>query len=1474
MRKDMTMSDERTISPSKPQLTQLVFSGLALSLLMATGVATAQVQIGTDQRLSPPSDQSVLSNGVDPRTGEFVLQSTDLSIGSGSFPSRLDLVRVQSSKRPGVQFNLEGRAVCSGCGPYTINDSKPPVNFKPSLWPAVDIVLLGATYRFIRQADGTLVTNKADGATLERDAADQRLLFRNRDGVTAYFDFSSEFTCGYSSADNSSFGGTNAFTKAICQQVRYIEMPNGESLSYRYVTRTSTNYNDYPLAKLAEVVNSRGYGIRFAFDSPIDPTLVSSASGFRASCVELDTVLCGTGDLPVVQYTYDRWSANGLPPHQGRLRSVVDVSGGTTEYEYEFLAGPNANTFRIVSERRPSNPSLKVYVNTYDGDRVVKQSDAGGNATQYAYGSTDANAASETRVTDPLGGVTTYRYAAGNPYPIAVVDANGATTEYTFDTTLRLTSVKSPEGDLVENRLDARGNLVERIHRAKPGSGLGDMVETATFPACDANNFRICNKPTATKDTRGGTREAHYDPAHGGLTFQLSPPDAAGARAGSALRYATFAAAAGTNAPTVAGVPDIPQAVIALPIAEDRCLEGQAAGSATLACSDQGRVTTQYEYQASTAEARSSFELRRTVQDLGGAALASESFYDQVGNVTAVEGPRGAADLTVHVYDKARRLLSTTFPAVGGVTAKIQNTFDADGRQISQAHSQGANWVSRTVAYDARGLIASSTGVDGSPVIYAYDAAGRQIESRQDVDGTTRVTKTSFDAGGRPLVTTLAAGSPVEQAYSTVQYSANGQITSQTDAAGRAITFCYDGFDRLLEQRYPAADGSVVTPLCSAVAAGSPLPAGVTRESYTYAATGDLASATLRDGNTLRYTFDPAGQLTYKEVPGAERSVSYTYDLLGRRTAANLPGNNAALSVTWAYDKLGRVISSTGAYGQTVSYSRDAALTWSQMRWPDGFTAQYNFDVRGRISGVAEAGGAALVNFEYDEMSRRSAATYGNGNTRSTYAFDAQQRLASIQHDLAGADQDIGYGYTYNQAGQIRTRTVSNPAFGMADAEIVEKKYASAAGAAGANALNQYDRVSPDDRTLTYDGQGNLIKDFGVAGVSDYTFDAEGRLLMAKGTQLAYDAIGRLVAITREGWASRLVYDGQELIAEVDTNTGSTVRRTVHGPNINEPMVAYQGGEKVWLYADERGSIIAGANSSGAFTNATRYDIWGRPQGELGRFGYAGHIWLGGPDIYHMGARAYSPELGRFIQPDPAGLAGGMNLYAYADNDPVNLYDPFGLNSAPTAGRQVPTLPPVYALPPESSASLYVPGSQSNLSYTGINSSLIDGIRTGMDIAGMAPLSELFGAALQLSRAEYGNAALSVAGIVPVSGSAASIGKIAAKEGKFVYRGLAKGEAIAAGLSARAPGAGNSVVSHVAGKRSTQWISTTKDINTALEKYGQHGVVRVDLNRVGSEVLDVSGGIPRGGRMSNWARRDQEVLIRDFIPPEAIMRVK
>jgi hypothetical protein len=139
------------------------------------------------------------------------------------------------------------------------------------------------------------------------------------------------------------------------------------------------------------------------------------------------------------------------------------------------------------------------------------------------------------------------------------------------------------------------------------------------------------------------------------------------------------------------------------------------------------------------------------------------------------------------------------------------------------------------------------------------------------------------------------------------------------------------------------------------------------------------------------------------------------------------------------------------------------------------------------------------------------------------------------------------------------------------------------------------------------------------------------------------------------------------------------------------------------------------------------------------------------------------------------------------------------------------------------------------------------------------------------------------AGAVSRLGRAGAVGEtvvateraVAAGEGRFVYRGLAQGEDAASGLIARVPGAGNTPISHVAGQRASEWISTTKSEAIALEKFSENGVVRIDLNKVTSPTLDVSGGFPgKPGMISNWAIKDQELLIKNSVPAEAITRVR
>ena len=68
------------------------------------------------------------------------------------------------------------------------------------------------------------------------------------------------------------------------------------------------------------------------------------------------------------------------------------------------------------------------------------------------------------------------------------------------------------------------------------------------------------------------------------------------------------------------------------------------------------------------------------------------------------------------------------------------------------------------------------------------------------------------------------------------------------------------------------------------------------------------------------------------------------------------------------------------------------------------------------------------------------------------------------------------------------------------------------------------------------------------------------------------------------------------------------------------------------------------------------------------RYGYAGAWGYQAHDDFaflHIGARYYDPGAGRFMQRDPIGIMGGLNVYAYVGNTPTRWVDPFGLNNVP-----------------------------------------------------------------------------------------------------------------------------------------------------------------------------------------------------------------
>jgi RHS repeat-associated protein len=59
-------------------------------------------------------------------------------------------------------------------------------------------------------------------------------------------------------------------------------------------------------------------------------------------------------------------------------------------------------------------------------------------------------------------------------------------------------------------------------------------------------------------------------------------------------------------------------------------------------------------------------------------------------------------------------------------------------------------------------------------------------------------------------------------------------------------------------------------------------------------------------------------------------------------------------------------------------------------------------------------------------------------------------------------------------------------------------------------------------------------------------------------------------------------------------------------------------------------------------------------------FGFAGGLYDAATGLVRFGARDYDPSVGRWTSKDPVRFAGGMNIYGYVVNDPVNRLDPTG----------------------------------------------------------------------------------------------------------------------------------------------------------------------------------------------------------------------
>jgi RHS repeat-associated protein len=665
--------------------------------------------------------------------------------------------------------------------------------------------------------------------------------------------------------------------------------------------------------------------------------------------------------------------------------------------------------------------------------------------------------------------------------------------------------------------------------------------------------------------------------------------------------------------------------------------------------------------------------------------------YDGRGHETSETNALG--DATTYEYDAVGHPVKVIYPD----TSYVQFTYDLGGRRTKVKDARGNE---TNFAYDVANRLTSVTNADNKTTSYSYNLMSRLTSQ---TDALNRTTNYEFDDFGQLVKTiypTATAGATRLEAR--LEYDATGNVKKQVDTAGRETVYDYDTSNRLVKVTDPALQftqyeynaRSQMTAVVDALNqryefAYDPLGrvTQVTRGgismSYGYDAVGNRTQRTDYNNATTNYAYDNLNRLTTITYPDTS-TMTYAYDQLSRLTTAT----NVNGTVSVSFDNRGRVTSTTDVFNQVVGYGYDANGNRTQLTLGQTTSATYQYDVLNRLTQLTDTQSAATT-YSYDATDKMASRTLPNGAAAS-YQYDGIDRLTRLQH-VKGATTVADYQYQYNAASNI-TQLVEQAGTHNYSYDVINRLTSAAHPNSSAESYT-YDAVGnrtsshqsttysyqPFNRVVTvgsnsysYDSNGNLTQKTDSSGTWAYNWDYENRLKQitrpnGQTVSYKYDAMGRRIQRTLSGGGStNFIYDGQDVIKDINSD-GSTVEY-LNGTGIDNKLRQTSNAGTLYFLDDLLGSTRALTDSSGNVVESIDYDSFGNGASSLTRYGYTGREWDADAGLYYYRARWYDPQMGRFISEDPIGLEGGINLYAYVQNNPLSFRDPTGLLQDPRVG--------------------------------------------------------------------------------------------------------------------------------------------------------------------------------------------------------------
>ena len=668
--------------------------------------------------------------------------------------------------------------------------------------------------------------------------------------------------------------------------------------------------------------------------------------------------------------------------------------------------------------------------------------------------------------------------------------------------------------------------------------------------------------------------------------------------------------------------------------------------------------------------------------------------YDVNDNLISSTTPIGGT--TRYTYDERHQLTRITSPMGNAATFN----YDKKGQLIAVTDPTGHKSV---FEYDLLGNLTSITSSLGDTTRIAYDTHGLTMKSmtdargnttRYEFDGNNRLTKVSHpDGATRTHVYDCCAGIAtidengnktefvrgpllhIEQFLDRMGnrthygYDRNGRLISALDALGRRLTLIYDDAGRMIQVTDPARlelkmnydpAGNLLT-LEDQRGKQSQFTFNARNLPTTFTNPLGQVNSITRDplrrlhtwlnarGGKVSFAYDGDGRLSSESHDGVA-VATFEYDTCGNLIAAR----DSAGETVYAYDARGRVTSIRYTGGLNLSFSYDPGGNISTITYPGGIVVTYSYDTRNRVARVTW--GKSAMTLRYDAVGNRVGESRSNG-TESTYRYDANRRLTEITHQ-SGHDKFAQITYRRDAAGDITGESAVLP---------LAPELGGMAVAATYNDANQI--VSRGSDTYTYDADGNLIDISG--GKWHAVYDAVNRPVeirrIGQTTRYTYDALGQRRKTTNGSSVRKFYYDSRgRLMFETDESGRLKACHVYCGAALVARVNPNQ--ESQFYHFDKTGNTLALTGADGKVSAAYAYSPFGAVMKTSGPaadnpFTFVGQYGVmdEGEGLFFMKNRYYDAPTGRFLQKDPVGFAGGINLYAYVGNNPVNHIDPSGL---------------------------------------------------------------------------------------------------------------------------------------------------------------------------------------------------------------------